>query len=200
MRHRVSTNTSNKVLDISQLYETTILDNGSGLSAHFVVIPAAAMPEGSYTPHLPPWEVLGLYDIADVPLGGVVRSLTELLRAENVEEFGKIFQHGSERELTHRATREAEYFAFAEYLTFARVLPTEDSALFSDSLGNIMTKQLYSTAQFVFCEDAENIPLMYLGTADEILMCGTAPGMSRALESGLRERALRLLRGRPESS
>lgn len=200
MGRRSATSTGDRLLNISQLYETTILDNGSDLSAHFVIIPASAMPEGSYTPHLPPWDELGLYNIADVPLGGVVRSLTELLRAENVEQFGRIFQSGSERELTHRATREAGYFAFAEYLTFARVLPTEDSSLFSDSLGNIMTKQLYSTAQFVFFENAEDIPLMYLGTADEILLCGSVPGMSRALESGLRERALRLMRGSSEDS
>lgn len=200
MRRRAATSTGDRVLNISQLYETTILDNGSDLSAHFVIIPASAMPEGSYTPHLPPWDELGLYNIADVPLGGVVRSLTELMRAENVEQFGLIFQSGSERELTHRATREAEYFAFAEYLTFARVLPTENSSLFSDSLGNIMTKQLYSTAQFVFFENAEDIPLMYLGTADEILLCGSAPGMSRALESGLRERAQRLMRGPSKNS
>lgn len=200
MRYRNATSDGDRVLNISQLYETTLLDNGSDLSAHFVIIPAAAMPEGSYTPHLPPWEELGLYNIADVPLGGVVRSLTELLRAENVEQFSEIFQSGSERELTHRATREAEYFAFAEYLTFARALPTEDSSLFSDSLGNIMTKQLYSTAQFVFFEDSEDIPLMYLGTADEILMCGSASGMSKTLEAGLRERAQRLMRGSSNES
>lgn len=188
------TDTGEKVLDLAQLYETSILDKSSDLSAHFVVIPASALPDGAYLPDLLPEEELGLFDIADVPLGGVVRSLTELLRAENVEQFSEIFRTSSERELTHRATQRAEYFAFAEYLTFARVIPTEDSSLVSDSLGNIMTKQLYGTAQFVYFEEAEDVPIMYVGTAEEILMCASVPGMTRALQAGLRDRLLRLMR------
>lgn len=194
MKHRVMTDTGEKVLDLAQLYETSILDKRSDLSAHFVVIPASALPRDVYLPDLLPEEELGLFEIADVPLGGVVRSLTELLRAENVEQFSQIFRTSSERELTHRATRQAEYFAFAEYLTFARVIPTEDSSLVSDSLGNIMTKQLYGTAQFVYFEEAEEVPIMYVGTAEEILMCASVPGMSRALHAGLRDRLLRMMK------
>ena len=69
------------------------------------------------------------------------------------------------------------------------------STLVSDSLGNIMTKQLYGTAQFVYFEEAEDVPIMYISTSEEMLLCATVPGMSKALESGLRDRLLRLMRG-----
>lgn len=192
--------TGSKALELAQLYETSILDKGSDLSAHFVVVPAPAFPEGVYMPDILPGEELGLLNIADVPLGGVVRSLAELLKAEDVERFSEIFRTSSERDLTHRATQQTERFAFAEYLTFARIVPTEDSSLVSDSLGNIMTKQLYGTAQFVYFEEAEDVPIMYVGTAEEMLMCATVPGMSRALHSGLRERLLRMMQGEPGDS
>lgn len=200
MKHRVMTNTGNKVLDLAQLYETSILDKGSELSAHFLIVPASALPEDSYMPDLLPVDELGLLNIADVPLGGVVRSLTELLRSEDVQQFSGIFNTSSERELTHRATERAEYFAFAEYLTFARVIPTETSSLLNDSLGNIMTKHLYGTAQFVYFEEAEDVPIMYVGTAEEMLMCSTVPGMAKALDAGLRHRLLSMLRGASEDS
>jgi hypothetical protein len=194
------TDTGNKVLELARLYETSILDKSSHLSAHFVVVPALAFPDGAYMPDLLPEEELGLLSIADVPLGGVVRSLAELLRADDVERFSEIFRSSSERDLTHRATQQAERFAFAEYLTFARILPTEGSSLISDSLGNVMTKQPYGAAQFVYFEEAEDVPIMYIGTSEEMLMCATISGMSRALHAGLRERLLQMMQGNVERS
>jgi hypothetical protein len=122
MQDRSSTG---RILEVAQLYETTVVDNVSNLSAHFVVVPTRSMAEGSYFSPTPPLEALGLVPLADVPLGGVVRSLAACLRAEDVEEFLQPFDAGFEETLTQRIIHPPEYLAFAEYLTFARVVPFE---------------------------------------------------------------------------
>lgn len=53
-----------------------------------------------------------------------------------------------------------------------------------------MTKQLYGTVQFVHFEDAGEVPIMYIGTVEEMIMCATVPSMAKALDYGLRDKLL----------
>ena len=182
---------------IAQIHETTIADVASDLSAHFVTVPARSLGGSSY--HLQgsegPLETLGLLPIADVPFGGVARSLAACLVSDDVETFVRRFQQGFEEETSHSSVQLPEPFMFAEYLTFARVVPFEQPSLSADSLGNILTAQVHGEAGYMYHEETR-IPLLAVAIPAGMVICGSAPGMIRALESGLRQRLWEFVKGR----
>ena len=183
--------------NVAQIYESTIADVTSDLSAHFVTVPARSLGGSSY--HLQdsegPFETLGLLPIADVPFGGVARSLAACLVSDDVETFVRKFHQGFEEETSHSSVQLPEPFVFAEYLTFARVVPFEQPSLSADSLGNILTAQGRGEAGYMYHE-ATGIPLLAVAIPLGMVICGSAPGMIRALELGLRQRLLELVKTR----
>jgi hypothetical protein len=183
--------------NVAQIYETTIADSASDLSAHFVTVPARSLGGGSYLFRGSdgPLETLGLLRIADVPFGGVARSLAACLVSEDAEEFQRRFHQGFEEETSHSSTRLPASFVFAEYLTFARVIPFEQPALSADSLGNILTAQVHGEAGYMYHE-ATGTPLLAVAIPPGMVICGSAPGMVLALESGLRQRLVELVKSR----
>src|ERR671913_596705 len=182
---------------VAQIYETTIADSASDLSAHFLTVPARSLGGGSYLFHGTdgPLETLGLLRIADVPFGGVARSLAACLISRDVEEFLRKFDQGFEEETEHSSTQLRKPFEFAEYLTFARVIPFEQPSLSADSLGNILTAQGRGEAGYMYHE-VTKIPLLAVAIPSGMVICGSAPGMIRALESGLRQRLVELVKSR----
>jgi hypothetical protein len=183
--------------NVVQIYETTISDTSSNLSAHFVTVPARSLGGKSYLFEGSDWplETLGLLRIADVPFGGVARSLAACLVSEDVEEFLRKFDQGFEEETEHSSVRLPRPFVFAEYLTFARVIPFERPSLSADSLGNILTAQGHGEAGYMYHEATET-PLLAVAIPAGMVLCGSAPGMIRALESGLRSRLMELVKSR----
>jgi hypothetical protein len=183
--------------NVAQMYETTIADIASDLSAHFVTVPARSLGGGSYLFQGSEWalETLGLLRIADVPFGGVARSLAACLVSHDVEEFLRKFDQGFEEETKHSSVRPPEPFVFAEYLTFARVIPFEQPSLSADSLGNILTAQGHGEAGYMY-QEATVTPLLAVAIPAGMVICGSAPGMMRALESGLRQRLIEFVKSR----
>src|ERR671911_1075121 len=183
--------------NVAQIHETTIADTASDLSAHFVTVPARSLGGGSYLfqGSEGPLEEIGLLRIADVPFGGVARSLAALLVSEGVEDFLRKFDQGFEEETQHSSTQLPKPFEFAEYLTFARVIPFEQPSLSADSLGNILTAQGHSEAGYVYHEATET-PLLAVAIPPGMVICGSAPGMMRALESGFRQRPMEFIQSR----
>ena len=183
--------------NIAQIYETTIADTASDLSAHFVTVPARSLGGGSYLFEGSDWvlETLGLLRIADVPFGGVARSLAACLVSDDVEESLRRFEQGFDEETKHSSVRLPEPFVFAEYLTFARVIPFEQPSLSADSLGNILTAQGHGEAGYMYHE-ASNTPVLAVAIPAGIVICGSAPGMVRALEYGLRQRLIEFIKSR----
>src|ERR671910_3865210 len=170
--------------NVAQMYETTIADVASDLSAHFVTIPARSLGGGSYLFEGSdgPLETLGLLRIADVPFGGVARSLAACLVSGDVEEFLRRFDQGFEEETEHSSVRLPKPFVFAEYLTFARVIPFEQPSLWADSLGNILTAQGHGEAGYMYHE-ASNTPVLAVAIPAGLVVCSSTPGMVRAVES-----------------
>src|ERR687896_606234 len=183
--------------NVAQMYETTIADTTSDLSAHFVTVPARSLGGSSYLYQGSDWplETLGLLRIADVPFGGVARSLAACLVSDNVEEFLRRFEQGFEEETRHSSAQLPKPFVFAEYLTFARVIPFEQPSLSADSLGNILTAQGHGEADYMYHEETR-IPLLAVAIPAGMVLCGSPPGMIRALESGLRQRLMELVKSR----
>src|SRR5919107_2025129 len=185
--------------NVAQIYETTIADTASDLSAHFVTIPARSLGGSSYLFEGSDWplETLGLLRVADVPFGGVARSLAACLVSDDVEEFLRKFDQGFEEETKHSSVRLPKPFEFAEYLTFARVIPFEQPSLSADSLGNILTAQGHGEAGYVYHEVTKT-PLLAVAIPSGMVICGSAAGMIRALESGLRQRLIELVKSRSD--
>jgi hypothetical protein len=183
--------------NVAQIHETTIADIASDLSAHFVTVPARSLGGSSYLFQGSDWplETLGLLPIADVPFGGVARSLAACLISDDVEEFLRRFEQGFEEVARHSSTQLPKPFVFAEYLTFARVVPFEQPSLSADSLGNILTAQGRGEAGYMYHEET-GTPLLAVAIPAGIVICGSAPGMIRALESGLRQRLMELVKSR----
>jgi hypothetical protein len=183
--------------NVAQIYETTITDTASDLSAHIVTVPARSLGGRSYLFESSEWalETLGLLRIADVPFGGVARSLAACLVSGDVEEFLRKFDQGFEEETKHSSVRPPKPFVFAEYLTFARVIPFEQPSLSADSLGNILTAQGHGEAGYMYHE-ATGTPLLAVAIPAGMVICGSALGMTRALESGLRQRLVELIKSR----
>ena len=103
---------------------------------------------------------------------------------------------GSSRASKKRpSTQLPKPFVFAEYLTFARVVPFEQPSLSAESLGNILTAQGRGEAGYMYHE-ATGIPLLAVAIPTGMVICGSAPGMIRALESGLRQRLMELVKSR----
>jgi hypothetical protein len=183
--------------NVAQIYESTIVDIASDLSAHFVTIPARSLGGSSYLFEGSDWplEMLGLLRIADVPFGGVARSLAACLVSDDVEEFLRKFDQGFEEETKHSSTQLPKPFVFAEYLTFARVVPFEQPSLSAESLGNILTAQGRGEAGYMYHE-VTKIPLLAVAIPSGMVICGSALGMIRALEAGLRQRLVELVKSR----
>jgi hypothetical protein len=182
---------------IAQIHETTLVDTASDLSAHVVTVPARSLGGSTYRfqGSEGPLETLGLLPIADVPFGGVARSLAACLVSDDVETFVQKFRQGFEEETSHSSVHLPEPFVFAEYLTFARVVPFEQPSLSADSLGNILTAQVHGEAGYMYHEETR-IPVLAVSIPAGIVVCGSASGMIRALDSGLRRRFLELVRSR----
>jgi len=183
--------------NVVQIYETTIADTTSDLSAHFVTVPARSLGGSSYLYQGSDWplETLGLLRIADVPFGGVARSLAACLVSDDVEEFLRRFEQGFEEETRHSSAQLPKPFVFAEYLTFARIIPFEQPSLSADSLGNILTAQGHGEAGYMY-HGVTRTPLLAVAIPAGMVLCGSAPGMIRALESGLRQRLMELVKSR----
>ena len=183
--------------NVAQMYESTIADIASDLSAHIVTVPARSLGGSSYLFEGSDWplEMLGLLRIADVPFGGVARSLAACLVSDDVEEFLRKFDKGFEEETKHSSTQLPKPFVFAEYLTFARVVPFEQPSLSADSLGNILTAQGRGEAGYMYHE-ATKTPLLAVAIPSGMVICGSALGMIRALEAGLRQRLVELVKSR----
>jgi hypothetical protein len=182
-------------LSVAQIYETTITDSESDLSAHFVIVPSRSLGGRSYLFRETngPLLALGLLSLADVPLGGVVRSLAACLSSEDADEFLKRFDEGFKEEISKPSWETPAHFAFAEYLTFARVIPFEWSAFSADSLGNILTAQGYGQAAYVYYEGTK-APMLVIAIPAGMLICGSAPRMEEALGAGLRRRILEFVK------
>lgn len=121
-----------------------------------------------------------------------MHSLTACLVSEDVEEFQRRFHEGFERESRHSGTRLPEHFAFAEYLTFARVIPFEWSSLSADSLGNILTAQGHGDAGYMYYEET-GTPVLAIAIPAGIVICGAAVKVTEALQAGLRQHLLELI-------
>jgi hypothetical protein len=95
--------------------------------------------------------------------------LAACLSSQDVDEFLRRFHEGFKEEISQPSWETPAHFAFAEYLTFARVIPYEWSTFSADSLGNILTAQGYGQAAYVYYEGTE-VPMLVIAIPAGILI------------------------------
>lgn len=183
---------------ITQFYETTIHDSELDLAAAFIVVPGRSLPA-----HLSMSEPYGLLDALGLPLAATIQPgwLVRAVASSLSQESSQFLQYWpSEGHLTQPLPPIANrYYRFAEYLTMAEVVPFEGSPLSAESVGNLITTAsgvgLGAYTGFIV---AGGSPLVFVLVPAGMIVFGAAAGVARALEEGLRERVLGLIRKRKE--
>ncbi len=195
-------------MDITQIYETTIVDRESGAEARFIVLPRRAFTDTNLLPsdeQKDEGEVMRFEELV-LELAGVEPSLitTFLLPravAECIAKSSPEFFDERERISPSDIQRfEIEQYLrhmeFAEILSMAPVVPFEQSPLSLDSVASLITKTsgvgLGAYAGFVVGGAS---PLIFVTVPAGMIIFGAAAGVANALEKGLRDRLLKLIKG-----
>lgn len=181
-------------MHIAQTYESTIVDAASGISAHVMVVPARSLPSPLPEDAKDLFEQLGLRLVARLRPAGLSMYVLSVLSPDPLHQ-----PEDPDRppiiKVPDNVT--AEQLEFAEYLTCARVVPFEESPLSAESIGSIVTKASgTSIGAFMGFVVAGNTPLLFVFVPAGMILFGAAAGVASALEQGLRERVLKLIRGR----
>jgi hypothetical protein len=185
-------------MDLTQLYETTIYDRESGRGFSFVTIPERAYAERMW--HADAADVAGMIGLQDgrsvngaaLRLGPVEAwSLPFLIDdlldryLDFPDEFGLYFDPLEPRRPRRGPSR------FAQYVTYAPVVPFESSPLSGQALGEVVTKSgMVGGAVGAY---VTGDPLVVLVAAGGLILGGAAQGVSEALRIGLRSKLLGLM-------
>jgi hypothetical protein len=193
---------------ITQLFETTVVDRESGLEARFVSVPRRAFLEENL---LPPLHAVANNEVWDAKFDQLVVRLTDsrvtaltlnTLLAAVLTCFAQDNTKLREQ-LTKIKSQEldtgigANYLQFAEMLTFAPLVPFEQSPISLDSVASVISKAsgvgLGAYAGFVV---VVNSPLIFVTVPAGMIIFGAAHGVADALQKGLRDRVLKLMKGK----
>ena len=167
-----------------QLYETTIYDGDTGQSVRFVTVPTrslvrlppdatpqsftTALSAEQATWHTTPVEAWNLPFMIDFALG---RS-----------DFALVMEQPGEA---------ARPSTFAQYVSYAPVVPIEQSPLAARSLAELVGAVATTTAFSWWYSEASPVFVLYVGGT--LIVLGAAAGIAEALRVGLRARLLRLM-------
>jgi hypothetical protein len=200
--------TTEESMHITQIYETTVVDKDSDATARYVVVPRRAFGSADW---LPPYaegaeerNVATFFTLATeladakpqmIDASHLVFAVATCLAAstpQGLDELGRLKPLDAIPEDLFRGQ-----IRFAEILALAPVVPFENSPLGLDSLGALITRStgvgLGAYAGFVI---AGTSPLLLITVPAGMVLFGAASGVANALEQGLRERVLKLVKGR----
>ncbi len=189
-------------LDIARLHESEVRDRVTGLGVRFITLPAGSLvaPDVLEDPS-DAMGSLGLEQLSE-PLNPslVPYAVASILQREDasaaVEHFGLVLEH---REAFH--SDHPEVLAFAEYVTYANVVPVEHSPLSLDSLGNLLASRSGAAAGVGvgIMVAGGPTPLLLVTVPLGMIIVGSAKGIADGLEDGFRYRIRRLM-GVPSDS
>lgn len=192
-----------------QFYETTILDNDTNLSAHFILVPDRSLPgpdeinsTGLVNIETSEYYLnqLGLrdlftidYDDLSTLLAAVISHAPQLsgsildtsFEAERVYRVQEILNNP---DLIPRLDRE-----FADRLVNERFLPFERSPLAAISLSELAKAGGVGIGAYMGFVVAGTSPLIFISVPAGMIICGAAAGIAMGLQAGLKERLMRLI-------
>jgi hypothetical protein len=195
------------VVELAQLYETTLIDRGSGLEARFIVAPARSFLDsellrqpdrlaerlGMPSPMRPlaPSFLPAVLAATYAP-PGTAEELMDRLRWPELDFRGLYLP----RWYGPVAQGAADFLTYASY---AEVIPFESSPLDAKSLASVVTSAsgVGAGGYFGFLV-AGGSPAAIITVPLGMIIGGAAAGVGRALEEGLYETVLDLIRERRE--
>jgi hypothetical protein len=185
-----------------QMYETTIMAEKSDHAAHLIVLPSRSLGPMLSLPIEDILRDLGLSEIIKVNASNLSHALAVLLSgAVPTDEVNKQLFLAIEGQIEKRAGATmvaASDMSFAEVVAFDDIVPIEQSPLNAEALVTLVTKAsgagLGAFAGFVAFGAS---PLLLITVPAGMIVCGAAKGIADALENGLRDRLLDLLKKKP---
>lgn len=195
-------------MQITQYYETTVVDRKSNAEGKFIVLPRRAFSDKRLLPSIDLEEEEGHWRFEEL-----VRELTDqkpnlispsqlpLTVADCLARSSRDNQQPRGMDVRRMAgppnrDQVEQHLGFAEILTLAPVVPFEQSPLSLDSVASLITKAsgvgLGAYAGFVVGGAS---PLIFVTVPAGMIVFGAAAGVANALEQGLRLRLLRLVKG-----
>jgi hypothetical protein len=190
-----------------QFYESTLADRESGLRATILTIPREALPidrrYGLEDTNQYIRGVLGELGIDFTPpsidISGPTIGAWPLQRIEKPTEFlpilQTVFAQQSDELNLPGGPRSQEIREFIEFLTFASVVPTEESPLEKKSIASLLLDGGSGLGIFAVGAQFTDEPILLLfGAAIGIIVIGAARGVGAGLQEGLKYRVLKSLR------
>jgi hypothetical protein len=174
-------------MELTQIYETTVAEPGSGIAFRYISIPARSFPDGAVPQAFDLAADLDLDILTDVSSASDVPVfLASLIRHEGDEEQVRLLGADEARGLPE--------WEMAETLAFAELVPFESSPLATESVvGALIKGGGITSGALVGLVSAGPTPLLLLTVPAGMILCGAAAGIAAALEQGLRARLLRRL-------
>lgn len=179
-------------MDYLRLYETEVISD-EGLSFKAVSIPIHKLTDMS------PEDIiseLGLKAIDKVESGFYLRAVVTAIVAENESDLSewRSFKDSALNEKLKKNNKLYVY-ALAEYVTMSRIIAFENSPLTGESIGNILTSGSAIGAYIGFVIAGQTpTPLLLITVPAGMIICGAASGIAKALEKGLKEKIITLLK------
>jgi hypothetical protein len=187
------------MVNMLQTFESTILSDSTKHSAHLLVVPKRTfLWQDQHVDANRIIQSLGLGEVMEVQPSHLVFSLSILLsdktaEQESVKRLNESLCNPLNTEL------DPVDVTFAERVAFERMIPFEQSPIEMESLVNLVTSAtgagLGAYAGFVVFGSSPPSPLLFVAVPAGMILFGAAKGIADALEQGLRERLLKLLRG-----
>jgi hypothetical protein len=188
-----------------QIFESTIFSDTTDQAVHVLVAPARSFVEpGDLKSPEALIRELDLKKIGPVSPTNLVFALDAMV---GVDECGRESPEGVFEFLRAQTvpiahpTQAPPEVTFAEQIAFSDLIPFEQSPLNLESLVGLVTKAtgvaMGAYAGFVM---SGGTPLIFVTVPAGMIIFGAAAGVAKALEEGLRERLLNLLRGSGEKA
>lgn len=176
-------------MEIVRFYETVVHDQEHGFAASITILPSSYLPD-VYDP-ADPQEVLRTLDmepIGRVRAGQLINALASVLSPEAWSSSG---ESGIRPDWTVKPSREK--LAFAEFLTFAKHVPFENSPLSGESIGSLIAEATAGgVGAFVGFVITAGTPLVLIAVPGGMILfmasAGIAPDLEHALRDGIRRR------------
>jgi hypothetical protein len=190
-------------MDVVQLYETEIRERSNEIGVRFATVPARSLAEPVACAD--PQRAMQLLEFEPLssPLSSSVLpyAIASILQRDNDpggagELLGLALTYREEFTQDH-----PELLAFAEYVTYANVIPVEHSALGADSLGSILASGSgagIGAAVGVMVAGGPT-PLLLVTVPLGVILCGSAKGIGEGLGEGFRHK-IRKIMGVPTES
>jgi hypothetical protein len=186
---------------VPQIYETELENPETGHAVRFLTIPGRSLADRAILNE--PERLMGELDLR--PLGEPLRAsevpyaVASILLREDAEQALEHFYLVRSR-LPDFIADHPQVLEFSEYVSFARIVPFEQSPLAGEALGDLLASGsgVGIGAGIGIMVAGGPTPLLFLTVPAGIIICGSAKGIADGMAEGLRYHVRRLMGLKPK--